>query len=55
MGYLVENPDLVLKVDFIAVHILPFWEGIAADDAVDYVFDDIMPCSSYPNKPVIHY
>jgi len=49
-----KHPKLVDEVDFIAVHILPYWEGIAADDAVDYIFDryhDVQ--KAYPNKPVI--
>ncbi len=49
-----EHPELVAEVDFIAVHILPYWEGIAAEDAVDYVFDryhDVQ--KAYPNKPIV--
>jgi len=49
-----KHPKLAAEVDFIAVHILPYWEGISADDAVDYIFDryhDIQ--KAYPNKPVI--
>ena len=49
-----KNPDLVDEVDFIAIHVLPFWEGIAADEAVDYVFaryHDVQ--QAYPNKPII--
>ncbi|MGZ8904080.1 MAG: glycoside hydrolase family 17 protein, partial [Methylobacter sp.] len=48
------HPKLVDEVDFIAVHILPFWEGISAADAVDYVFDRYHQVQqTYPNKPVI--
>jgi exo-beta-1,3-glucanase (GH17 family)/cellulose synthase/poly-beta-1,6-N-acetylglucosamine synthase-like glycosyltransferase len=32
-----KNADLVNEVDFIAVHILPFWNGVPADKAVDQV------------------
>ncbi|MGZ5050609.1 MAG: glycosyltransferase family 2 protein [Methylobacter sp.] len=49
-----KHPELVDEVDFIAVHILPYWEGIAAEDAVDYVFDryhDVQ--KKYPNKPIV--
>lgn len=49
-----KHPELVDEVDFIAVHILPYWEGIAAKDAVDYVFDryhDVQ--KKYPNKPIV--
>lgn len=48
------HPALAAEVDFIAVHILPFWEGIAADDAVDYVFQRYYEMKqTFPNKPVI--
>jgi exo-beta-1,3-glucanase (GH17 family)/cellulose synthase/poly-beta-1,6-N-acetylglucosamine synthase-like glycosyltransferase len=30
-----DNPDLASAVDFIAAHILPYWEGKAADKTVD--------------------
>lgn len=32
-----KHPELAEHVDFIAVHLLPYWEGIAVDGAVDYV------------------
>ncbi|WP_340122980.1 glycosyltransferase [Methylobacter svalbardensis] len=49
-----KHPELVPEVDFIAVHILPYWEGIAAEDAVDYVFDRYHDLQkAYPNKPIV--
>ena len=49
-----KHPELVAEVDFIAIHILPYWEGIAAEDAVDYVFDRYHAVQqAYPNKPII--
>jgi exo-beta-1,3-glucanase (GH17 family)/cellulose synthase/poly-beta-1,6-N-acetylglucosamine synthase-like glycosyltransferase len=33
----VDHPELAEHVDYIAVHILPYWEGIPVDRAVDYV------------------
>ena len=48
------HPKLVDEVDFIGVHILPYWEGIAAEDAVDYVFNRYHEIQkAYPNKPVV--
>jgi exo-beta-1,3-glucanase (GH17 family) len=50
----IKHPKLVDEVDFIAIHVLPYWEGIAAEDAVDYVFDrynDVK--AAYPNKPIV--
>ncbi len=34
-----DNPELASAVDFLAVHILPYWEGIPADQAVNYTLD----------------
>ena len=31
------NPQLAEHVDFIAVHLLPYWEGIGVGQAVDYI------------------
>jgi exo-beta-1,3-glucanase (GH17 family)/cellulose synthase/poly-beta-1,6-N-acetylglucosamine synthase-like glycosyltransferase len=33
------HPELAKQVDFIAVHILPFWEGIDPDQAVKFVME----------------
>lgn len=50
----IKHPELVAEVDFIAIHVLPYWEGIAAEDAVDYVFDRYHAVQqAYPDKPVI--
>ena len=49
-----EHPELAEAVDFIAVHILPYWEGIPADQAVAYAFqryDQIR--QAYPGKKVV--
>ena len=56
------NPALVAEVDYIGVHILPYWEGIPVDQplvsendsAVDYVFRRYYELQKlYPNKPII--
>ncbi len=50
----IANPELVEEVDFIATHILPYWEGIPADQAVDYVFDRYQALkTAYPDKPIV--
>jgi len=50
----IAHPKLVDEVDFIGVHILPYWEGIAAEDAVDYVFERYHEMQkTFPNKPII--
>jgi len=34
-------PELAQHVDFIGVHLLPYWEGVAVDRAVDYSFSQL--------------
>ncbi|MCB1923926.1 MAG: glycosyltransferase [Gammaproteobacteria bacterium] len=49
-----EHPELVAKVDFIAVHMLPYWEGVAVDDAIAHVvarYHDLQ--KAYPDKPIV--
>ncbi len=48
------HPELVAAVDYMAVHILPYWEGIPADQAVDYVmmrYNQLR--QAYPNTPIV--
>lgn len=49
-----RHPSLVSHSDFIAAHILPFWEGVPHEDAVSYVTDraDVL-AKAYPHKPVV--
>jgi len=35
----VEHPELASAVDFIAAHILPYWEGVPTDKAVDQAIE----------------
>ncbi len=49
-----EHPELVAAVDFIAVHILPYWEGVPEDKAVEQaisVFTKLR--ETYPGKHVV--
>jgi exo-beta-1,3-glucanase (GH17 family)/cellulose synthase/poly-beta-1,6-N-acetylglucosamine synthase-like glycosyltransferase len=49
-----NHPDLVEHVDFIAVQILPYWEGKEVTAAVDYVFNELRGLKeTYPGKPII--
>jgi len=49
-----KYPDLVNHVDFIAVQILPYWEGRDAVKAVDYTFDIVKGLrKQFPGKPII--
>jgi cellulose synthase/poly-beta-1,6-N-acetylglucosamine synthase-like glycosyltransferase/exo-beta-1,3-glucanase (GH17 family) len=49
-----KNPGLVEHVDFIAMQILPYWQSMEVNDAVEYVFSELRGLQeAYPNKPVI--
>ena len=42
------------EADFIALHVLPYWEGIPVDDAVDYVMGEVQAVKNiYPDKPIL--
>ena len=34
-----DHPELASAVDFVAAHVLPYWNGIAASQATDYTLD----------------
>jgi cellulose synthase/poly-beta-1,6-N-acetylglucosamine synthase-like glycosyltransferase/exo-beta-1,3-glucanase (GH17 family) len=47
-------PQLAENADFIAVHLLPYWEGIPADQALDYAmfrYNEIK--KKYPDKHIV--
>jgi len=49
-----KHPELVRHVDYIAVHMLPYWESIPIDKAVDYVvtrYNEVQ--QAYPGKPIV--
>lgn len=49
-----KYPELVDHVDYIAVHLLPYWEGIALEDAVNFVVNSINELKQlYPEKPIV--
>ncbi|BBP45736.1 glycosyl transferase [Thiosulfatimonas sediminis] len=50
----IKHPELVDEVDFIAVHMLPFWEGIALEDSIEYIVDKMnLLRSTFPGKPIV--
>ncbi len=50
----VDNPELANHVDFIAVHMLPYWEGVANDEAVDYIDDRMAQLQQlFPEKEIV--
>jgi exo-beta-1,3-glucanase (GH17 family)/cellulose synthase/poly-beta-1,6-N-acetylglucosamine synthase-like glycosyltransferase len=49
-----KNPELVKHVDFIAVHLLPYHEGVPVERAVDYSIErykELM--DTYPRKKIV--
>ena len=50
----IRNPQLVEHVDYIAVHLLPYWEGVAAEQAVDYLASRVALLErTYPGKQIV--
>lgn len=49
-----KHPELVKEVDYLGVHMLPYWEGVNIDDAVDFVIARINDLKqAYPDKPIV--
>ena len=49
-----QYPQLAKHVDFITIHLLPYWEGVPNDKAVQYCVDrynDIK--QAFPDKPIV--
>jgi len=50
----IDHPELVEHVDFIAVHMLPYWEGVEVEAAVGYVTDKMdLLGRTFPGKPIV--
>ncbi len=50
----IEHPELVSAVDYIAAHILPYWEGFSDGQAVDQailIYDKLR--ATYPGKRIV--
>ncbi len=50
----IEHPELVSQVDYIAAHILPYWEGFSAEQSVDQailIYDKLR--RAYPGKRIV--
>jgi exo-beta-1,3-glucanase (GH17 family)/cellulose synthase/poly-beta-1,6-N-acetylglucosamine synthase-like glycosyltransferase len=49
-----RHPQLARHVDFITVHLLPYWEGVPTDAAVDYAFQRLEELRArFPRKPIV--
>lgn len=50
----IKYPELARHVDFLAIHLLPYWEGVDADIAVEYVVQNINALRAlFPDKPIV--
>ncbi len=48
------HPELAKEVDYLGVHILPYWEGIVIEDAVEYFFYRYHEMrKAFPDKPIV--
>lgn len=49
-----EYPELVSQVDYILAHILPYWEGVPADQVVEYSINAYNRLrAAYPGKRIV--
>ncbi|MDA8165710.1 MAG: glycosyltransferase [Desulfobacteraceae bacterium] len=49
-----KHPELAANVDFIAIHVLPYWEKVEIDNAVPWVFERYRQVkAAFPGKPII--
>ncbi|MCB1735304.1 MAG: glycosyltransferase [Gammaproteobacteria bacterium] len=49
-----KHPELVAHVDYIGVHLLPYWEGLDVNVAVDYIIERIHDLErAFPGKPIV--
>jgi exo-beta-1,3-glucanase (GH17 family)/cellulose synthase/poly-beta-1,6-N-acetylglucosamine synthase-like glycosyltransferase len=50
----VKHSELAEHVDYLAVHMLPYWEGVHIDVAVDYLVEKInLLRQLFPMKPIV--
>jgi exo-beta-1,3-glucanase (GH17 family)/cellulose synthase/poly-beta-1,6-N-acetylglucosamine synthase-like glycosyltransferase len=48
------HPELADHVDFIGVHLLPYWEGVSVETAVEYSFAQFRRLQkAFPGKPIV--
>ncbi|MDZ4736938.1 MAG: glycosyltransferase [Rhodospirillaceae bacterium] len=50
----IKHPELAAHVDFIAVHILPFWEGVPVDSALEHImlrYEELR--EAFPDKRIV--
>jgi len=49
-----ENPELAAASDFVGIHLLPYWEGIKAENSMDYIEHRFnLVKTTFPDKHVV--
>lgn len=49
-----KHPQLAEHVDFLAVHMLPYWENLDVDDAIPFIQQKMkLLQETFPNKPIV--
>ena len=49
-----KHPELAAAVDFLTVHLLPYWEGVPVDDAGRFLMEKLaLVHAAYPTKPIV--
>jgi cellulose synthase/poly-beta-1,6-N-acetylglucosamine synthase-like glycosyltransferase len=48
------HPELAQAVDYITIHLLPYWEGLPIDDALRFIMQKLDAVqAAYPGKPIV--
>ncbi len=49
-----QHPELADHVDYLAVHLLPYWEGISIDHAMTHILERMQQLeAAFPNKQIV--
>ena len=49
-----QHPELAAAVDFITVHLLPYWEGLPIDEALQFTLEKLLEVqAAFPGKRVV--
>jgi len=49
-----HHPELAEHVDYLAIHVLPYWEGVDVDHAIDFTVETVRRLQAmFPTKPIV--
>jgi len=50
----IRHPELADHVDYLAVHMLPYWEGVSAEASIGYIDDKVAQLEkAFPGKKIV--